>query len=104
METRLMLNNYAKLIHAEAERKGFKVSWENVPLKLVLIHSEVSEALEEHRKGESVESYEAFAEELADIMIRTMDLAAGLNIDLEQAIITKMDKNSKRPFLHGKRY
>lgn len=42
-----------------------------------------------------------FEEELADIVIRVMDLAAYRNIDLEQHIKAKMRYNSLRPVKHG---
>lgn len=45
-----------------------------------------------------------FAEELADAVIRIADLCGGLGIDLEWAIIEKMNRNAKRPRLHGKLY
>jgi NTP pyrophosphatase (non-canonical NTP hydrolase) len=57
------------LAHSFAEYskyQGFECSWETVPEKLCLIHSEVSEALEAHRKDDK----ENFAEEIADIIIR----------------------------------
>lgn len=71
-----------------------------IAAKLALIHSEVSEALEELRIGDK----EAFEEEVADIVIRCFDLAGGLDIDLEHIIHTKSAKNKKRPKKHGKRF
>ena len=67
---------------------------------LMLITTEVAEAAEEVRKGTSLA---AFAEELADVCIRTFDTAGMLNIDLDHAIQKKMLKNSQRPIpRHGK--
>jgi NTP pyrophosphatase (non-canonical NTP hydrolase) len=45
-----------------------------------------------------------FEDELADIMIRVMDLAAYRGIDLESHIKAKMRYNSTRPRKHGKNY
>ena len=42
--------------------------------------------------------------ELADAIIRIMDHAAGFGLDVAGAVIEKMDYNSKRPYLHGKRF
>jgi len=67
---------------------------------LMLIVGEVSEAMEGLRKGDK----DNFKEELADIVIRTADLAGGLGIDLEAEIIKKMEKNKKRPYKHGKKF
>lgn len=74
--------------------------WEQtyrIPAVLALIHSEVSEALEAFRVGER----ECVAEELADVVIRCLDMAAGLDIDLDAEIAAKMEKNRNRPYRHG---
>ena len=67
---------------------------------LMLIVSEIAEAQDGLRKGDK----DNFKEELADIVIRTADLAGGLGIDLEAEIIKKMEKNKKRPYKHGKKF
>jgi NTP pyrophosphatase (non-canonical NTP hydrolase) len=68
-----------------------------IPAVLALIHSEVSEALEAFRKAQP----ENFAEELADVVIRVVGLAHGLNIDLGKEIAAKTEKNKQREFRHG---
>ena len=47
---------------------------------------------------------DTFEDELADIMIRVMDLAHFKGIDLEWHIKQKMNYNSKREHKHGKKY
>ena len=47
---------------------------------------------------------DTFEDELADIMIRVMDLAAYKGIDLEAHIKAKMRYNSLRPYKHNKKY
>lgn len=64
---------------------------------IALFHSEASEALEAIRHNDK----ENFKEELADIVIRVLDCAGGLNIDLDQEVRNKMDKNRKRAYKHG---
>jgi len=74
--------------------------WEGsykIPAVLMLIVSEVSEALEAFRKGDIVN----FNEELADVMIRTLDLCHGLNIDIDKEIQDKLVKNRARSYRHG---
>ncbi|MBU3195680.1 nucleotide pyrophosphohydrolase [Clostridium algidicarnis] len=66
--------------------------------RLMLITGEVAEAHEALRRKD----YDNFKEELADIVIRTCDLAGGLDIDLEAEILKKIEKNKDRPYKHGK--
>lgn len=47
---------------------------------------------------------DTFEDELADVMIRVMDLAAFKGIDLEAHIKAKMRYNSLREHKHGKKY
>lgn len=68
--------------------------------RLALIHSEISEALEGLRNSED----NNLSEEFADATIRILDLAEFCNIDLGHAIYNKMKINSKRPYLHGKKF
>jgi len=71
-----------------------------VSQKLALIHSEISEALEELRKDESP------AEEIADVFIRLFDMCGAYTLfdDMETTVRGKMDKNIKRPYKHGKEF
>jgi len=71
-----------------------------IPAKLMLIVSEVSEALEAHRNGDKAN----MGEELADIIIRVCDLAGEQEIDLGAEVLAKMAHNANRPYLHGKAY
>jgi NTP pyrophosphatase (non-canonical NTP hydrolase) len=66
----------------------------------MLITGEVAEAHEALRKSD----FDNFKEELADIVIRVADLAGGLDIDLEDEILKKMEKNTLRPYKHGKKF
>ncbi|MEM8954568.1 MAG: hypothetical protein AAGD22_10495 [Verrucomicrobiota bacterium] len=68
-----------------------------VPAMIALIQSEASEALEGFRKSNK----ENFEEELADVVIRTLDCASGLDLNLDQAIIAKLETNQSRPHRHG---
>jgi NTP pyrophosphatase (non-canonical NTP hydrolase) len=77
---------------------------------LCLVHSEVSEALEDLREnhmkleGDASSGYlkpVGFPSELADAIIRILDMAEWLGIDLEEAILAKDMYNRKRSYRHG---
>jgi NTP pyrophosphatase (non-canonical NTP hydrolase) len=68
--------------------------------KLCLIHSEVSEAMEGHRKGlrdDKLPHRSMLEVELADAVIRIGDLCGALGLDLGGAIAEKMAFNAVRP-------
>ncbi len=115
----------AKKAFFGANRLGFhpqkKITTETVLAWMALIHSEVSEAVEDARlqKPEALKFtiYQAspmrslkpfegakpcgFPSELADIVIRVGDTAKALGIDLERAVQEKMAYNKTRKFKHG---
>lgn len=71
-----------------------------VAQKLCLIHSEISEAMEGHRKGlmdDKLTHRKMIEVELADAMIRIADLAGALGLDLGGAVAEKLAFNAQRP-------
>jgi NTP pyrophosphatase (non-canonical NTP hydrolase) len=80
---------------AARTRAGLAISG----LKIALIHSEVSEALEGVRKGrqdEHLPHRTSEEVELADAIIRIMDYAGARGLDIGGAIEEKMAYNAKR--------
>lgn len=70
------------------------------PTRIALCHSELSEALEGHRKSlmDDKLPHRKMAEvELADAVIRIFDLAGAMNYDLGAAIAEKLAFNATRP-------
>ena len=62
-------------------------------------------AVDENFKAEFEHAVKStFEDELADIMIRVMDLAAYKGIDLDNHIKVKMRYNAMRGYKHGKKY
>lgn len=89
-----------KKVYATAKKHGFHECEPNglyVPTSLALIMSGSVEALEAHKTGKIKE----LGPKLADIVIRIMDLAELLKIDLAAEIVKKADFNADRPFKHG---
>lgn len=71
-----------------------------VAQKLCLSHSEISEAMEGHRKGlmdDKLPHRPMIEVEIADAIIRLCDLAGALRLDLGGAIAEKLEFNAKRP-------
>lgn len=106
----MTLDQWSKEIHDNAVEKGF---WEpntedNHTIfylkQIAMIHSECSEVLEAIRKERGDDQV---VEELADILIRTLDLYQGLvddgytKISLHQTMRKKTAINKQRPKLHG---
>ena len=97
-----------KDIHRNAKTKGFWDGQINVGEKLALIHAEISEALEAYRRNnppdDKLPEYNSATVELADAVIRIMDLAGGMDMDLAGAIVAKVEYNKGRPRKHGKEF
>lgn len=64
---------------------------------IALLHSELSEALEAYRVGDDA----LIGVELADVLIRLIDMADVYGIDLAKEFRDKMDFNWTRPYRHG---
>ena len=71
----------------------------NVGELLCLVHSEISEAMEGHRKGlmdTHLPHRPMFEVELADALIRIFDIAGAMNLDLAGALVDKLEYNETR--------
>ncbi|PWW06302.1 hypothetical protein DFQ01_103204 [Paenibacillus cellulosilyticus] len=123
----MRINELVKAAHENAVSKGWWEEDRSFGETIALIHSEASEALEDHRNKKDFsevwyeyETPEGFIEEttdrelgdelgkpcgipseLADIVIRVFDACGQYGIDLETAITEKMAYNATRPQRHG---
>ena len=84
---------------AEEARQGTRLGKALVAEKLALVHSEVSEALEGHRKSlndDKLTERLQIEVELADAIIRILDLTGALKLDIGGAIQEKLSYNATR--------
>jgi len=83
-----------------ANSKGFKVNWDNTPTYLMLIVTELSEAMEQWRDDHK----DGFKEEIADAFIRLFHLVGdlGLKEEIVKSILNKLKYNETRPYRHGR--
>jgi len=114
----MTLNELRDLALKIATEKGFEDA--TIGEDIALIHSEASEALEDHRDGrQPTEIY--FEEinppcswsnavpdkpcgipiEMADIIIRVLHFCGKHHIDIDAAFRIKLAYNKSRPFRHG---
>jgi NTP pyrophosphatase (non-canonical NTP hydrolase) len=92
------IKEFTVLCHDIAKTKGFWDNERNIGEMLMLIVTELSEAMEAYRSQDD----DGFREEIADTFIRMFDLCGGLKIDIEKEIKKKMKRNKDRPYKHGK--
>lgn len=110
------INELVQQCHGNAVRKQW---WNPAPTfgeGLMLIVSELSEALEDYRNGmkanqefvttislndEPIAKPIGIPSELADVLIRLCDLCGGFEVPLADAVIAKMRYNRTRPERHG---
>ena len=107
-----MLDDLATELHKVAVVKGFWPEVEDVDdifiaKQCMMIVSEVTEVMEAIRKDKGEEE---ITKEFADIIIRTLDLYAGVveagytKLSLDQALLEKVEFNKTRPEKHGVRF
>lgn len=111
------IHEWQKMVHWVNQEHGFYddlVDRNNIDKKLLLAVGELIEAQNEMRNGhKTTEIYwnpdkpdkpEGFPIELADAVIRIMDIAEHQGFDLEVAMALKHEYNKTRPYKHGKAF
>lgn len=127
------LTDLSKEFHERSKQKGFDVSKENVGQTLMLVVTELGEAMQADRSDRyaDLETFEncmdaddidnlswaayakhtfeenikdTFEDEIADTIIRLLDLCGAKNIDIQRHIDLKIEYNKGREHKHGKKY
>jgi NTP pyrophosphatase (non-canonical NTP hydrolase) len=119
LQRTVMINKEFQEVVLEIERLDAELKRLKFFEKCALMNTEITEALEEVRNGRGYrETYKSLAKaevddpmvtskpegvpiELADLLIRLLDLCGEYNIDLEEAVNAKLIYNDSRPFRHG---
>ena len=114
------LNTLSSQIHDNAVKHGFYDKPKEIGTLLMLVVSELGEAINADRAGRHCsirllpdnihkQQFEdavkdTFEDEIADAIIRLLDLCGYLSIDIDKHIAEKMRYNANREKLHGKQY
>lgn len=93
----MTIKEIQNLIIKQAEEKGFGTKPEDIDIaeKMLLLHSEISEAYEAYRH-KNIKGKDGFEEELGDVMQRLLHLCAVFNVDIEEAVLKKIENNKDR--------
>ena len=123
------LTELSQRIHAGNVERGFYEHPATFPDRCMLIVSEIAEAVEAHREGRTtahgdvhqacrmsaieMHSFVGFfkdkvkdtvEDEIADAIIRLLDLSGYMNIDIDAHVAAKLSYNTTRGIRHGKAY
>jgi NTP pyrophosphatase (non-canonical NTP hydrolase) len=97
-------NDMQKKVNQTAHDKGWYEKPAENGTRLMLMVSEIAEAMEADRKDlqdDKIPEFLGLEAELADCVIRIMDFSEQNNLRLAEAILAKAAFNKSRPHRHG---
>lgn len=104
----MTVNEFAQDVHKNAVAHGWYDAPITFPEVAVMIHAEISEAVEEWRSGNPV-IYGTCAlspenckfSKICDAVMRIMDFLAFMGVDIEAVLVAKHEYNKGREYRHG---
>lgn len=105
-----MLNELAEVMYEIAKQHGFHDKPNDMATYVSNFHGEASELWEAYREQRLWDNcgkktsvpLNCLEEELADLLIRVLDVAGAYHVDLDKAVTVKSEYNKNRPRMHGK--
>ena len=101
----MRISEIQKEIHETAKSKGWWEYPRETGTCLMLMMSELAEAMEGYRDGnpasEKIPPFSQIEEELADVIIRILDYAEHNSFEIGPAVAAKMAYNKTREYRHG---
>jgi len=94
------ISELTQAMHEFVRTMGWYEPGSNRPQTLrnlaISLNLEASEVMEQFQWSENLMDPQAFSDELADVMLYLLQLASLSGIDLEKAVLTKLEKNYER--------
>jgi NTP pyrophosphatase (non-canonical NTP hydrolase) len=104
MEGKMDIQELTERMHAFVRSKGWYEPDSKRPQQprnlAISLSLEANEVLEHFQWRDDLKNRDELASELADVALYLLQLASVSGIDLEQAIIKKLETNSKREWDH----
>ena len=100
------LTKFINEVHNNAVDHGWHDAYKSFGDFIALMHTELSESFEEHRNNRSMVYIvdgkpEGIAVELADCVLRILDWAGLMGVDMASILMMKHEYNKTRAYKHG---
>jgi len=94
----LEIKELIEICGKSANKKGWKITWETLPLYLLCTLHELTDGFD---KGWRNNNHDKMNEEIGDCFIRLFHICYDLEIPIEEILDRLIKENKERPFKHG---